>query len=199
MSTVEVGTPDQSELLSSELVIGGGRVAAEGGRYFTTTEAITGEPVARVAAASVRDARAAVDAAAAALPEWVALGPGGRREVLQKAADLLHDRVGEIIPLMGREMGATGPLAGFNVHVATGMLQEAAAQTYSLVGDTIPSDVPGLFATAVRQPAGVVVGIAPWNAPLILGVRAVAMPLAYGNTVVLKSSEQAPVTQALIV
>src|SRR5205807_5570925 len=148
---------------------------------------------------SVSDARRAVDAAAAAGPVWAATSPAERREILQRAASLLHDRKDEIVPLMGREMGATRPWAEFNVHVATAMVKEAAAQAYSLVGATIPSDVPGLFATSVRQPAGVVIGIAPWNAPLILGVRAIIMPLALGNTAVLKSSERAPLTQAIIV
>jgi len=62
----------------------------------------------------------------------------------------------------------------------------------------IPSDVPGSLAMALRQPAGVVLGIAPWNAPVILGVRAVATPLACGNTVVLKGSELCPATHGLI-
>jgi acyl-CoA reductase-like NAD-dependent aldehyde dehydrogenase len=189
----------REDIVSSELLIGGVPTAPEGGRYFTTTEAVTGEPIARVAAASAADAKRAVDAAAAALPEWAAVPPGERRAILLRAAGLLHERAAQIVPLMGREMGATAPWAGFNVHVATGMVQEAAAQTYSMVGDTIPSDMPGLFAMGVRQPAGVVIGIAPWNAPLILGVRAVVMPLAFGNTVVLKASEQAPLTQAMIV
>ena len=65
-------------------------------------------------------------------------------------------------------------------------------------GEVIPSDVPGLTAMAVRQPAGVVVGIAPWNAPIILGTRAVATPLAFGNTVVLKASEICPRTHGEI-
>src|SRR4051812_19241830 len=51
----------------------------------------------------------------------------------------------------------------------------------------------------IRQPAGVVVGMAPWNAPVILSTRAVAMPLAYGNTVVLKASEECPRTHAAVV
>jgi benzaldehyde dehydrogenase (NAD) len=63
----------------------------------------------------------------------------------------------------------------------------------------LPSHIPGKRAKAVRQPVGVVVGIAPWNAPVVLGVRAVAAPLAYGNTVVLKASEQCPRTHAAIV
>jgi len=79
------------------------------------------------------------------------------------------------------------------------MLREAAAQAYGLSGEVIPSDVPGKLAMGVRAPAGVVVGIAPWNAPVILGTRAVATPLAYGNTVVLKASEICPRTHATIV
>jgi acyl-CoA reductase-like NAD-dependent aldehyde dehydrogenase len=51
---------------------------------------------------------------------------------------------------------------------------------------------------AVRQPAGVVLGIAPWNGPVILGVRAIAMALACGNTVILKASEICPATHRLI-
>jgi benzaldehyde dehydrogenase (NAD) len=78
------------------------------------------------------------------------------------------------------------------------MLREAAAQAYALVGEVIPSDVPGKLAMGVRQPAGVVVGIAPWNAPVILATRAVAMPLAYGNTVVLKASELCPRTHGAV-
>ncbi len=186
-------------LLTCDLFIGGKRVPAEGGRYVETVEAVTGDPIARVAAASVSDARAAATAAGGALEEWSALPPARRREVLGRAAGLLGERADELSALMGREIGATRPWCLFNVHVAKGMLAEAAAQAYSAVGEVIPSDVPGLTALGIRQPAGVVVGIAPWNAPLVLGVRAVAMPLAYGNTVVLKASEQTPCTQAAIV
>jgi acyl-CoA reductase-like NAD-dependent aldehyde dehydrogenase len=79
------------------------------------------------------------------------------------------------------------------------MLAYAASQAGAATAETIPSHVPGKRAQAVRQPVGVVVGIAPWNAPVVLGVRAVAAPLAYGNTVVLKASEQCPRTHAAIV
>jgi acyl-CoA reductase-like NAD-dependent aldehyde dehydrogenase len=70
--------------------------------------------------------------------------------------------------------------------------------TTQIAGEVIPSDKPNNFAMAIRQPVGVVLGIAPWNAPVILGVRAIAMPLACGNTVVLKASEMCPGTHALI-
>ena len=68
------------------------------------------------------------------------------------------------------------------------MLREAAAMTTQIGGEVIPSDRPGRLAMAMRQPAGVVLGIALRNAPVILGVRAIAMPLACGNTVILKAS-----------
>jgi acyl-CoA reductase-like NAD-dependent aldehyde dehydrogenase len=78
------------------------------------------------------------------------------------------------------------------------MLREAAAMTTQIGGEVVPSDRPGHLAMAVRQPAGVCLAIAPWNAPVILGARALAMPLACGNTVVLKSAEMCPMTQWLI-
>ena len=89
--------------------------------------------------------------------------------------------------------------AGFNVMLAAGMIREAASLTTQVAGEVIPSDVPGSLAMGMRQPAGVVLGIAPWNAPIILGVRAIATPLACGNTVILKGSENCPRTHQLIV
>ena len=106
--------------------------------------------------------------------------------------------MGEFVTAMALETGATAGWAHFNVHLAANMLREAAAMTTQISGEIIPSDRPGLLAMGVRQPVGVVLGIAPWNAPVILGIRAVAMPLACGNTVVLKASEMCPVTHGLI-
>jgi benzaldehyde dehydrogenase (NAD) len=118
--------------------------------------------------------------------------------MLNKAADLLEARAAEIALAVRDETGSTAGWGHFNVHFAASMLREAAAMTTQVGGEVIPSDVPGNLAMAYRQPVGVVVGVAPWNAPIILGVRAIAMPLACGNTVVLKSSEVCPATHALI-
>lgn len=93
---------------------------------------------------------------------------------------------------MQNEIGATSSWAGFNVVLAASMAREAASLTTQIVGETIPSDKPGCLAMTVREPVGVCLGIAPWNAPVILGVRAIATALACGNTVVLKASENAP-------
>jgi acyl-CoA reductase-like NAD-dependent aldehyde dehydrogenase len=79
------------------------------------------------------------------------------------------------------------------------MVREAAALTTHITGEVIPSDKPGLLSLALREPVGVILGIAPWNAPVILGCRAIATPLACGNTVILKASERCPRTHGLIV
>ncbi len=96
------------------------------------------------------------------------------------------------------EIGATEGWARFNLMLAVSMVREAAALTTQIGGEVIPSDKPGCIAMALREPVGVLLGIAPWNAPIILGVRAIAVPLACGNTVVLKASEQCPRTHSLI-
>lgn len=171
---------------------------AAGGATFDRLDPITGAVATRAAAASPDDARAAIAAAAAAFPAWSETGPNARRALLAKAADKLEGLAGDFVAAMRDEIGATEGWARFNVMLAAGMIREAAAMTTQISGEVIPSDKPGCIAMAVRQPAGVVVGIAPWNAPVILGVRAIATPLACGNTVVLKASEICPRTHSLI-
>jgi len=165
---------------------------------FDRRNPVTGQVASTMPAASVADADAACEAAAAAFPIWSAMGPNARRALLNKAAVALEARVDAFVEAMMGEIGATEGWARFNLMLATGMLREAAALTTQIGGEVIPSDKPGCIAMALREPVGVMLGIAPWNAPIILGVRAVAVPLACGNTVVLKASEQCPRTHALI-
>ena len=121
-----------------------------------------------------------------------------RRKRLLKAADVLDSLAGEFIATGIAETGSTAGWYGFNVMLAANMLREAAAMTTQITGGVLPSAIPGNVAMAVRGPCGVVLGIAPWNAPVILGTRALAMPLACGNTVVLKASEICPGLHRLI-
>jgi DNA-binding MarR family transcriptional regulator len=120
------------------------------------------------------------------------LGPQRATRLLTKAADALAAKADAFVEAMMGEIGATEGWARFNLMLAAGIVREAAALTTQIAGEVIPSDKPGCLAMAVREPAGVVLGIAPWNAPIILGVRAIATPLACGNTVVLKASETVP-------
>ncbi|MDQ5833301.1 MAG: aldehyde dehydrogenase [Actinomycetota bacterium] len=187
-----------AQLEEQQLLIGGRWTDASSGGTFDKADPYTGDVAGTAAAAKRDDARAAADAAAEAFGAWSTSPPSQRRQLLQKAAGLLSERAEEIAGVVTQETGATFGWGMFNVQLAAGMLGEAAAQTTSVTGEVIPSDVPGLLAMGVRQPAGVVVGIAPWNAPVILGTRAVATPLAYGNTVVLKASEVCPRTHGEI-
>jgi acyl-CoA reductase-like NAD-dependent aldehyde dehydrogenase len=190
MSTVDIA--------QQPLLIGGEWTAAQDGGTFERVDPFTGRPVTEAAAGGRVDARRALVAAQAAFGEWSRTPPGQRRALLSAAADLLMERASEIAAVMTEEVGGTFGWGIFNCDLASRMLREAAAQAYAVTGEVIPSDVPGSLAMGVRQPAGVVVGIAPWNAPVILAARAVATPLAYGNTVVLKASERSPRTHAAV-
>jgi vanillin dehydrogenase len=181
------------------MLINGLEVSAEGGRTFERRNPLDGSVATRAPAASAGDAVAAVEAAAEAFKTWSQTGPSERRMLLLKAADALEAKTPKFCEAVPAETGATAMWAGFNVMLAAGMIREAASLTTQISGSVIPSDVPGSLAMGVRQAAGVVLGIAPWNAPVILGVRAIATPLACGNTVILKGSEMCPRTHQLIV
>jgi acyl-CoA reductase-like NAD-dependent aldehyde dehydrogenase len=144
-------------------------------------------------------ANSVVLAASGAFPAWSALGPNARRALLNRAADAIEERADSFVEAMREELRASEPWARFNVMLGAGMVREAAALTTQITGEVIPSDKPGLLSLALREPVGVILGIAPWNAPVILGCRAIAAPLACGNTVILKASERCPRTHGLIV
>ncbi|MDD2535094.1 MAG: aldehyde dehydrogenase [Macromonas bipunctata] len=186
-------------MIDIQMLIGGTQRAAANGATFERRNPLDHSVATRAPAATVEDAKAAVEAAAKAFPVWSAMGPGERRTLLMKAAQALEAKGEAIAAAMAAETGASGIWAGFNVHLGADMLLEAAAITTQISGEVIPSNVPGNVAMAVRQPAGVVLGIAPWNAPVILGVRAISTPLACGNTVILKGSELCPATHGLII
>ena len=180
------------------LLISDRDLPAADGVVFERLNPITGNVASRAAAASVADAQAAAAAAAAAFPGWSALGPSERRRRLAAAADALERRGSDFVAAMAEETGATEAWGRFNVALGAAMMREAAALTTQIAGEIIPSDRPGVTAFALRQPVGVVLGVAPWNAPVILGVRAIAAPLACGNTIVLKGSEICPHVHRLI-
>jgi vanillin dehydrogenase len=191
--------PKEKTVSELSMLINGLAVSAEKGATFERRNPLDGSVATRAPAASTGDAVAAADAAAEAFKTWKLSGPSERRALLLKAADALEALTPKFVEAVPAETGATGMWAGFNVMLAAGMIREAAALTTQIGGELIPSDVPGSLAMGVRQPAGVVLGIAPWNAPIILGVRAIATPLACGNTVILKGSENCPRTHQLIV
>ncbi len=180
------------------LLIDGQALPAQNGHTFLRIDPVKRSPATQAAAATGADVTAAVRSAAAAFPAWAATGPGRRRELLLRAADALIAHQAEFVKCMIEETGATEGWAAFNVVAGASLLREAASMTTQISGEIIPTDVPDNLAMAIRQPLGICVGIAPWNAPVILGVRAMAVPLACGNTVVFKASEACPAVHRLI-
>ena len=166
---------------------------------FERINPLTGAVASSAAAMQAADMPAIAAKAAAAFPGWAAQGPSARRAVLMKAAAALEARKDAFVAAMMAEIGATAGWAMFNLGLAAGMVREAAAITTQIAGEVLPSDKPGCLAMALREPVGVILGIAPWNAPIILGVRAIAVPLACGNAVILKASENCPQTHTLII
>lgn len=166
---------------------------------FERINPITGAVASSAQAMKASDIPAIAEKAAAAFPIWAAIGPNARRAVLMKAAAALESKADAFVEAMMAEIGATKGWALFNLGLAASMVREAAALTTQISGEVIPSDKPGCLAMALREPVGVILGIAPWNAPIILGVRAIAVPLACGNAVILKASETCPRTHEIIV
>ncbi|MGH7643123.1 MAG: aldehyde dehydrogenase family protein [Candidatus Dormibacteria bacterium] len=183
---------------SRGLLIGAEEVPAEAGATFADTDPYTGEVVATLASGRAPDVGRAVASAERAFPEWSRSAPGERRRIFLKAAELMDAQAQQLAQSITAETGGTFGWGMFNAGLAAGMLREAASATTYPLGQVLATDTPGALSLAVRQPSGVVAAFAPWNAPLILGVRSIAIALAMGNTVVMKPSEQAPLTSGLL-
>src|ERR1700761_5711961 len=180
------------------LLIDNHRTASVDGGTAVRNSPITGAPVTRFAAAKTQDAIKAVQSCAEAFPAWSKTGPNQKRDILIRAAQLLEERADSFVESMIGETGASMPWVMFNIKLASGMLREAASITTHVKGEIIPADKPGCFSFAFRRPVGVVLSIVPWNAPIVLAVRAFGTALACGNTVVLKASENSPGTQFML-
>ena len=175
-----------------------GEWSLPGGRTFPVINPFDGKLVAEVAAGGRAEAEAAVAAAHAAFPAWAAASPGERQRLFLKAADITERRMEEIVRIMAIEGGASRVFAAFQINLAAKMLRQAASWGYLPYGDLLRSDVPGRMAMVERKPLGVVAGFTPWNGAFYLAWRTFLLPMAFGNTTVIKPSELAPMSAGLI-
>jgi len=186
------------QMTMHQMFIGGSWVDATSGQSFEDKNPYTGGIFAHVAAGQLVDVQRAIDSANKAFPAWAATLPAERRRIFLKAADVLESRREQIVQWLIQETGSTFGMAMFQSFYTPGILREAASLVSQPKGEILASDTPGALFMVQRQPVGVVAGISPWNAPLILSMRAICMPIALGNTVVLKPAPDSPVSGGVV-
>ncbi|MGY3317369.1 aldehyde dehydrogenase [Arthrobacter sp. ok909] len=184
--------------MQTQLIIDNQPRSAREGKTFERRNPVSGALVTESAAANVDDALDAVESASKAFSSWSTTGPTERRAVMLKAAEIMERRGPEFIETMMSEVGAAQLWAGFNVFLTAQLFREAAGLATQIQGETLPTDKPGTLSMTVRQPAGVVLSMAPWNGAGVLAARAIAYPIVCGNTVVFRASETSPKTHAII-
>jgi len=179
------------------LIIGNEDIATK--ETFDVLSPIKQIPVHQAPAATDADATRIIEEAEVAFDCWRDSTPLERRKICLKAAQLLEERKDELVAAMVKETGAKPSWAAFNIMTGVGFVYEAAGMTTQIKGEIMQSNDKGTLAMVFKEPCGVILGIAPWNAPIILGIRAFITPLICGNTVILKASEASPYTQYLLV
>ncbi|KAK3329715.1 Aldehyde/histidinol dehydrogenase [Apodospora peruviana] len=161
---------------------------------FQVTSPATGEVVHKSGGASDVEVQAAVDAASEAFKTWKKTTPQQRRNIFFKVAEVMERRKEELAKYMMEETGCPQQWADFNIMTAKDFLYDIGGKIGSLEGAFPATNDEGVGALVLREPFGVVLAVAPWNAPYILGMRSVLYPIAAGNTAILKGSESCPRT-----
>ena len=182
----------------SSLYIGGEWRPGGTGRTADDFDPWSGQSVASTPLANLADVTEALNSAAAAQRDWAATSPGERAGILHAAGAILETRKDEVVDWLVHEVGSTVNKATTEWETTRGGMYAAASLAYHVDGQILPSDVPGKENRVYRTPVGVVAVISPWNFPLFLSNRSVAPALALGNAVVLKPSEDSPITGGLL-
>lgn len=176
------------------MIIDGRQAEARDGGWFDVFDPARGESLARVPRGQAADVNEAANAARAALPAWRSLTPHERGSALVRIADEMEQSAETFAKLLARETGnAISRQARPEVSSAISLLRYFGGLGGEVKGATVPL-ATGLLNYTVREPHGVVGAMTPWNAPLQLATVKLAAALITGNTVVLKASEEAPLT-----
>jgi succinate-semialdehyde dehydrogenase/glutarate-semialdehyde dehydrogenase len=187
-------TDQRVDGVPTDLFVGGKwQPAGDGGR-FDVGDPATGQPIASVANATLADGAAAVDAAAAALPEWAATAPRQRGEVLREAWRLMTDRADFLARLMVAENGKALADAKAEVSYAAEFFRWYAEEAVRLHGTVLTAPSGANRILVVHQPIGVAVLVTPWNFPAAMATRKIGPALAAGCSVILKPASETPLT-----
>jgi len=171
------------------LYIGGRWVSAA--RQFDDSNPSDGSIWARAPDAGIPETKQAIEAAGEAFPSWSAMPFQERAHLMLKIADVWEGRASDFIAAARHEGGGWFGKAVFEAGYVAGVFRAAAGLCYGSIGEVLPSE-HGKFSVALRVPIGTVGVISPWNMPGILTARGFAFPMAAGNTIVLKPSEETP-------
>lgn len=171
------------------MMYGGAFQPAIGGQTFVSTNPVDCSPLARIPLGDERDARAAVDAAAAAFPGWSRLSAATRARHLHRVADIMEARRNELALLVTREEGKPLAEAQGELQLSIDSLRWYGEEARRAYGAWIPDPVPNRRLLTMRQPVGVCGAIIPWNVPCAMIFRKAAPALAAGCTMVLKPAE----------
>ncbi|WP_448212001.1 aldehyde dehydrogenase family protein [Colwellia sp. MEBiC06753] len=179
---------------TTELFINGQDISPSTQQYFDVLSPADEQLYAKAAQANAADVGLAIASAKAGYQTWSALAPNAREAALLKAADIV-EREGELrlLDILIDESGSTITKAIFEIKYTVDLLRTAAGESRRLYGQTFPNDRPDRLSMVFRHPLGVVAVVSPYNAPLSLLTKMAAFPLAAGNSVVIKPSEQTPV------
>jgi 1-pyrroline dehydrogenase len=174
--------------------IGGDWVESAEGETMEVLNPATGETIAEVPASTAEDADRAVQAAKKALPAWLDSTPRDRCELLLRLADILEENAEELAGIESQNVGKPLGAARDEIPEMVDQLRFFAGAARVLEGRATGEYMQGYTSMLRREPLGIVVGIAPWNYPLMMAVWKFAPALAAGNVQVLKPSEQTPLT-----
>lgn len=178
----------------TDLWIGGKWRKASDGARFDVIDPATENTVASVASATVEDAKAAVDAAAAAQPGWAKKNPRERGEILRKAFELIMRDAERLAKLITIENGKALSDSRGEVAYAAEFFRWNAEEAVRNLGSTSRAPASGARILVQHKPAGVAVLVTPWNFPAAMATRKIGPALAAGCTVVLKPASDTPLT-----
>ena len=184
--------------LDEHLLIGGSWIDATGGARFDVTDPATGNKVGSMPNGTEADVKAAIDAAAAALPGWRSTPAIQRARILRKAADLMRERAVEIATAMTSEQGKALAEAKGEVEYAASFFEWFAGEAERVYGEVVPPMNTNNRVLVLRQPVGVVAAITPWNFPAAMMTRKLGPAMAAGCTSVVKPASATPLTAALV-
>jgi len=175
------------------MLIGGELVPSLSGEWMESVNPATEDVLGRSPAADERDVARAVGAAADAAPAWARTPGKERADLLRELASRLREQRKPLAELEVADVGITIGIAEFDIDTAADGLDYYAGLVYEAKGETVPATPDHLHIT-YREPYGVVGRILPFNHPLMFAASKLAAPLAAGNTIVIKPSEQSPLS-----